>query len=89
MNILMQLSISILWSLSLLLRSPLPLKRLKNGQQAISLYGAHTHLHINPSGAQAALKCRRRKFGVVLTAGQLRVLSLEFRPFSEPCAFGF
>jgi len=24
--------------------------KLKNGQQAISLYGAHTHLHINPSG---------------------------------------
>jgi len=24
--------------------------KLKNGQPAISLYGAHTHLHINPSG---------------------------------------
>ena len=24
--------------------------KLKNGQQAISLYGSHTHLHINPSG---------------------------------------
>merc|ERR1712168_1390155 len=24
--------------------------KLKNGQPAISLYGSHTHLHINPSG---------------------------------------